>query len=83
MVDNVVCRPTVTADRPSYAQISEWRRILHRISYFLRSVDFLLLELLRRLVTTAAQHLLKFVLDSYNTGLEIEKEVCVVITFSN
>ena len=78
-----MCRPTVAADRPSYAQISEWRRILHRISYFLRSVDFLLLELLRRLVTTAAQHLLKFVLDSYNTGLEIEKEVRVALTFSN
>ena len=63
-------------NKPTYAQIAEWRKILHRLSYFLRSVDYLLLELLRRLVITATRHLLKFVKQSYNAGLEIDEEVC-------
>ena len=57
-------------EKPTYAQIAEWRKILHRLSYFLRSVDFLLLEMLRRLVTTAAKQLLKFVETSFHAGYE-------------
>ena len=72
----LMCSYTSAADKPTYAQIAEWRKILHRLSYFLRSVDYLLLELLRRLVVTATRHLLKFVKQSYNAGLEIDEEVC-------
>ena len=57
-------------EKPTYAQIAEWRKILHRLSYFLKSVDYLLLEMLRRLVTTAAKQLLKFVETSFHAGYE-------------
>ncbi len=56
--------------KPSYAQIAEWRKILHRLSFFLRSVDYLILEMLRRLVITATKHLLKFVEGSFHAGFE-------------
>ena len=57
-------------EKPTYAQVAEWRKILHRLSYFLKSVDYLLLEMLRRLVTTAAKQLLKFVETSFHAGYE-------------
>lgn len=46
--------------KPTFTQMSQWRTILRRITCFIRLVDFLLMELLRRLVlvgirTLAAQ----------------------------
>ena len=67
-----------SGDKPSYAQIAEWRRILHRLSFFLRSVDYLLLDLLHRLGLTALKMLLDHVRVSYDAGVADEEEVSVI-----
>ncbi|XP_023930267.1 dynein heavy chain 6, axonemal [Lingula anatina] len=67
-------QPVISKDRPSYAQIAEWRKILARLSEFLKSVDYLLLELLRRLVKTAVKELLNFLIASFNVGVEEEDD---------
>ncbi|XP_032239531.2 dynein axonemal heavy chain 6 isoform X3 [Nematostella vectensis] len=46
--------------KPSFTQMAQWRGVLHRITRFIRVIDLLLMELLRRLVlvglrTLAAQ----------------------------
>ncbi len=66
--------PLSFSARPSYAQIAEWRKILQRLAYFLRLVDYQLLELLRRLVVTATSCLSKFVLQSYQNGPVLQEE---------
>ena len=57
------------ANKPTFAEIAEWRKILHRLSFFLRSVDYLILELLRRLVLTATRDLTRFVTQSFQNGM--------------
>ena len=63
-------------DRPSYAEIAEWRKILGRLASFLRSIDYLILEMLRRLVVTATRHLLEHLVSAYNVTEEEEEKVC-------
>lgn len=65
----------VTGDRPTYAQIADWRKILNRLASFLRSIDYLVLEMLRRLVITATRHLLEHLVASYNVTEEEEEKV--------
>ncbi|CAH1791320.1 unnamed protein product [Owenia fusiformis] len=61
-------------DRPTYAQIAEWRKILERLSFFLKSVDYMMLELLRRLVVTASQNLLNHIMASFEAGNNLAEE---------
>lgn len=61
--------------KPLYAEISEWRKILSRLCSFLRSVDYLILEMLRRLVLTAVRQLLDHLVTSYNITDEDEEKV--------
>jgi hypothetical protein len=49
---------SISAVKPSYIQIAQWRSVLTRLFKFVRSVDFVILELLRRLVVRAARTLL-------------------------
>ena len=55
-----------TENKPLYAEIAEWRKILARLSCFLRNVDYILQDLLRHLVFSAAQSLLDFLVTSYH-----------------
>ena len=52
---------------PSYAKRKEWRFILNRICQFLRLVDYLIQELLHRVVKTSVKRLHEYVAKS--TGL--------------
>ncbi|XP_071080158.1 dynein axonemal heavy chain 6-like [Haliotis cracherodii] len=61
-------------DKPLYAEIAEWRKILARLSCFLRSVDYLLMDVLRHLVMTAVQQLLEHFVASYNIGDDDEQD---------
>ncbi|KAJ8308269.1 hypothetical protein KUTeg_013143 [Tegillarca granosa] len=61
--------------KPLYAEIAEWRKILNRLAGFLRSVDYLLLEMLRRLVVTAVRHMLDHIISSYSVTEEDEEKV--------
>ncbi|XP_059157269.1 dynein axonemal heavy chain 6-like [Physella acuta] len=54
-------------NRPLYAEIAEWRKILARLSCFLRCVDYILQELLRFLVFSAAEKLLNVIKTSYHS----------------
>ena len=69
----------VLGDKPSYAEIAEWRKILGRLASFLRSIDYLILEMLRRLVITATRHLLEHLVASYNVTEEEEEKVGVSV----
>ncbi|XP_069117336.1 dynein axonemal heavy chain 6-like isoform X3 [Argopecten irradians] len=60
--------------KPLYAEIAEWRKILNRLSGFLRSIDYLILEMLRRLVVTAVRHLVDHLVSSYNVTDEDEEK---------
>ncbi|XP_077989551.1 dynein axonemal heavy chain 6-like [Glandiceps talaboti] len=53
---------------PSFTQIAEWRAILARLSAFLRTADYIILDLLHRLVKTAVRHLLQFFDGSIQRG---------------
>ena len=66
---------TFPGDKPTYAQIADWRKILNRLASFLRSIDYLVLEMLRRLVITATRHLLDHLVASYNVTEEEEEKV--------
>ena len=48
----------ISAVKTTYIQIAQWRSVLTRLYRFVRNVDFVILELLRRLVVRAAQTLL-------------------------
>ena len=45
----------ISALKPTYIQIAQWRSVLTRLYKFVRSVDFVILELLRRLVVRAVR----------------------------
>ncbi|WAR20146.1 DYH6-like protein, partial [Mya arenaria] len=62
------------SDKPTYAQIADWRKILQRLASFLRSIDYLVLEMLRRLVITATRQLLEHLVASYNVTEEEEEK---------
>ena len=47
----------ILAVKPSFIQIAQWRTVLTRLYKFVRSVDFVILELLRRLVVRAVRTL--------------------------
>lgn len=57
----------LSENRPLYAEIAEWRKILARLSCFLRCVDYILQELLRFLVFSAAEKLLHVIKTSYHS----------------
>ncbi|XP_070577565.1 LOW QUALITY PROTEIN: dynein axonemal heavy chain 6-like [Ptychodera flava] len=57
---------------PSYTQIAEWRAILSRLSAFLRTADYIILDLLHRLTKTAVRHLLEFFDGSIAHGKHME-----------
>lgn len=61
--------------KPLYAQIAEWRKILSRLAAFLKSIDYLILEMLRRLVVTAMRLLLEHLSSSYYVTDEDEEKV--------
>ncbi|KAL4237693.1 Dynein heavy chain 14 [Mactra antiquata] len=62
------------SDKPTYAQIADWRKILNRLASFLRSIDYLVQEMLRRLVVTATRLLLEHLVASYNVTEEEEEK---------
>lgn len=49
---------STSAAKPTYIQVAQWRSVLTRLYKFVRGVDFVILELLRRLVVRAARTLL-------------------------
>ncbi|XP_038073413.1 dynein heavy chain 6, axonemal-like isoform X3 [Patiria miniata] len=59
---------------PSYTDMAEWRSILARLSCFLRAADYLILEMLHRLVKTAVHTLKGFLGTSVTTGQELAKK---------
>ena len=65
----------VGARKPSYAQIVEWRKVLKRLSVFLRTVDFVIMEMLRRLVLTAVGQLYRTIAVSYSADAQDMDEV--------
>lgn len=64
--------PHPPAGRPSYTEIFEWRTMLRRLSSYLRYADYLVVELLRRLVTVATRRLHHFLSSSYDFGVDQE-----------
>ena len=71
----------IIGNRPSYAQIAEWRKILNRLSYFLRMVDYLLMEVLHRLTVTATRLLRDSIQASASAGgMEEDEEVGNIVT---
>ncbi|XP_022090728.1 dynein heavy chain 6, axonemal-like isoform X2 [Acanthaster planci] len=59
---------------PSYTDMAEWRSILARLSCFLRAADYLILEMLHRLVKTAVRALKGFLSTSVSTGQDLAKK---------
>jgi hypothetical protein len=57
---------------PDYAKRKEWRFILSRICEFLRMLDYLIQELLHRVVKTSVRHLYEYV--SKSTGMRIDEK---------
>lgn len=53
---------------PSFTQMSLWRGVLKRITCFIRLIDFLLMELFRRLVLVGVRTLVAQVLSSSKYG---------------
>ncbi|XP_063958044.1 dynein axonemal heavy chain 6-like isoform X2 [Lytechinus pictus] len=56
---------------PTYTQIAQWRAILGRLAKFLHATDYVILDLLHRLVKTAVQLLREFLQMSISTGEEL------------
>ena len=54
--------------------MAEWRSILARLSCFLRTADYIILDMLHRLVKTAVRTLLQFLITSTNTGWELARK---------
>ncbi len=50
---------------PAHIEIVLWRKVLQRMSQFLRLVDFLILDMLRRLATTAVKQMLELFRTSF------------------
>ncbi|XP_071833092.1 dynein axonemal heavy chain 6-like isoform X4 [Apostichopus japonicus] len=57
---------------PSYTQIAEWRQILGRLSRYLRTVDYIILNMLHRLVKTAVKDLHEYLQISVDTAQELK-----------
>ncbi len=57
--------------RPSYARLVEWKKILRRLSDFLRLIDCQLLDLFHRLVRTGVRDLLHLLDTSFEVGVEL------------
>ena len=55
--------------QPTFTQMSQWRGVLHRLKCFIRLIDFLVMELLRRLVLAALRTLLAQVKASSMHGI--------------
>ena len=58
--------------QPTFMQMSQWRGVLHRLACFIRMVDFLIMELLRRLVLAALRTLLAQVKASSTQGNQLD-----------
>ena len=56
--------------KPTYAQVVQWRQVLKRLSYFVQLADFLILEILHRLVKTALHNLLHCIVESFEAGTD-------------
>ncbi len=54
--------------------MAEWRSILARLSCFLRTADYIILDMLHRLVKTAVRTLLEFLVTSTHTGEELARK---------
>ncbi len=63
------------AERPGYAEIVEWRKVLRRLTDFLRLIDCLLLDMLRRLVMSAVEELHAFLESSQNSDYEVSEQM--------
>ncbi|GFO34548.1 dynein heavy chain 1, axonemal, partial [Plakobranchus ocellatus] len=61
-------------NKPLYAEIAEWRKVLSRLACFLRTVDYMLQDLLRHLVFSAAQRLLDHLVTSYHAQDDEDSE---------
>ena len=48
----------VIDEEPTFTQRAQWRTVLRRMARFIRLVDFLIMELLRRLALVALRTLL-------------------------
>lgn len=69
MRDMHLSLPEKKGPGPSYCKRKEWRFILKRICEFLRSVDYLIQELLHRIVKTSVRHLFQYVDKSASLNL--------------
>ena len=58
--------------QPTFTQMSQWRGVLHRLTCFIRLIDFLMMELLRRLVLAALRTLLAQVKASSVQGIKFD-----------
>ena len=54
--------------------MAEWRSILARLSCFLRTADYIILDMLHRLVKTAVRTLLEFLVTSTTTGEDLARK---------
>lgn len=63
----------------TYAQLAEWRRILHRLSQFLHLVDLILQEMLRSIVERALDDLTRFVAAASEAGRELNDGVVSIM----
>ncbi|XP_033124826.1 dynein heavy chain 6, axonemal-like [Anneissia japonica] len=59
---------------PTYTEIAQWRNVLARLSKFLRAADYLILNLLRRLVKNAVKTLTEFFQTSLDTGIGMDAD---------
>lgn len=75
MRDMNLSLPARKGPGPSYSKRKEWRFILKRICEFLRSVDYLIQELLHRVVKTSVRHLYEYVNSSACLNLDSLKKV--------
>lgn len=55
-----------TVEKPLYVEIAEWRKILARLTCFIQCVDYILQDLLRYLVFSAAEKLRNHLVTSYH-----------------
>ena len=54
--------------QPTFTQIAQWRAVLERMASFIRLIDFIVMELLRRLVQVSTTTLLALVKSSSVMG---------------
>lgn len=60
---------------PSFTVRKHWRDTLKRLAEFLRLLDYIILELLRRLVKSAVRDLLVHLRESYSVEFELVNKV--------